>query len=531
MKKRDAGIRLYIHDITRPLKWYEKWTPVALTQIFIYLGTCFILLNTLPNSLWDPQLRHITYVIGILGAWRYGWWFTHAIRSTIYHRLVYPKIRAQADDNWKSGWRPRHLHFMMTTYKEDKAITDLVIDSIVTQAREVDVPTTLWLGSGDFYDEELISRRLALIAKDMDFTFTIIRQNQSGKRMAIGLVLRAMNRAGIHKDDAIVFMDGDAVLGPKAVINCVTMIQADSELQAVTTDEDVICYGPGWVRRWLVMRFAQRRIAMGSHALSKKVLTLTGRMSVFRAKHITNPNLIRLLEADFLEHWLWGRFRFLSGDDKSTWYFMLLQSAKMLYVPDACVYTIEHVEGNGMERMQQNFRRWSGNMLRNGSRALVLGPRKVGFFIWWCILDQRIAMWTMLVSPVLAFLASSLYDPNYIISYVIFIMTSRMFLSLVLYTFNREVDIAYPFILYVNQLFNAAVKVYCLFHLSKQRWSNRGDQRSAEGTGWVEIYRSYLAKYVMLIYVSLLILGVLLYTRLIEMPSVSRVFALGLFTY
>ncbi|MFT7221768.1 MAG: glycosyltransferase Alg8 [Candidatus Azotimanducaceae bacterium] len=42
-----------------------------------------------------------------------------------------------------------------------------------------------------------------------------------------------------------------------------------------------------------------------------------------------------MLEADHLEHWLWGNFRFLSGDDKSTWYYMLTQDAKMLYVPDA----------------------------------------------------------------------------------------------------------------------------------------------------------------------------------------------------
>ena len=131
---------------------------------------------------------------------------------------------------------------------------------------------------------------------------------------------------------------------------------------------------------WLLMRFAQRRIAMQSHALSKKVLTLTGRMSVFRAKHLASLKMIRLLEADHLEHWLWGEFRFLSGDDKSTWYYMLLQNAKMLYVPDAMVYTVEFIEGTGLDRMVQNFRRWSGNMLRNGSRALALGPHKVGFF-------------------------------------------------------------------------------------------------------------------------------------------------------
>ena len=50
-------------------------------------------------------------------------------------------------------------------------------------------------------------------------------------------------------------------------------------------------------------------------------------MSVFRAKQLTSKKLIRLLEADHLDHWLWGDFRFLSGDDKSTWYCMLLQDS------------------------------------------------------------------------------------------------------------------------------------------------------------------------------------------------------------
>ncbi len=521
MKKREAGIRLAYHEMTRPLGRWEKWTPLALLQIFIYFSICFILLQNVPNTLWDPDLQHITYVIGILGVWRYAWWFTHAVRSRLYHQVVFPRIRSKADLVWESGVRPRHLHFMMTTYKEDKKITDQVVDSIVHEVRQLGVPATIWLGSGDASDERIIARRLRRIASDLDLTFTIIRQNQSGKRMAIGLVLRAMNRAGIHADDAIVFMDGDAILGPGSVVKCVTLIQADPELQAVTTDEEVIVYGADWVRRWLTMRFVQRRIAMGSHAMSSKVLTLTGRMSVFRARHLTNLRLIRLLEADHLDHWLWGQFRFLSGDDKSTWYYMLLQNAKMLYVPDACVYTVEHIEGYGLERMKQNFRRWSGNMLRNGARAIALGPRKVGWFIWWCIVDQRIAMWTMLVSPVLAMLASWLHSPDYLISYVIFIMTTRMLLSLVLYTFSREVDISYPFILYFNQLFNAAVKVYCLFHLSKQKWSNRGNQSTKEGLGWINVYRNYFAKYVMIVYVCLLVISVLVYSELITVPSIG----------
>lgn len=510
-----------IDDPCRPVSLREKWTTAVLLKIFLYFAFCFMALNSLPNSLWDPELRQVTLVIGILGIWRYGWWFTHAIRAQLYARRVFPRMRAKAEAHWQGGWRPRHVHFMMTTFREHREVTQKVVESICRQLRDMDVPGTLWLGSGDIYDEKIIETYLRLYARDIDLEYVMIRQNQPGKRLAIGLVLRGMNRAKIDDDDVVVFMDGDSILGPDCVRRCASLFQIDPELQAVTTDEEVVCFGPEWVRAWLTMRFAQRRIAMQSHSLSNKVLTLTGRMSVFRARHLANKKLIRLLEADHLDHWLWGEFRFLSGDDKSTWYCMLLQDAKMLYVPDATVYTIEYIEGSGLERMVQNFRRWSGNMLRNGARALRLGPRKVGPFIWWCVLDQRIAMWTMLVSPVLAILASGLHSANYLITYVLWIAVSRMALSLILFCYTRRVNMVFPAILYFNQLINAGVKVYCLFRLSKQRWTNRGDQKSEDGAGLGETLRNAMASYLTLLYVGILVLFVVTYSGLIDLPTTT----------
>jgi glycosyltransferase Alg8 len=268
------------------------------------------------------------------------------------------------------------------------------------------------------------------------------------------------------------------------------------------------------------MRFSQRRLAMQSHALSGRVLTLTGRMSVFRAKNLKQLEFIRLLEADHLEHWLWGKFRFLSGDDKSTWFYMLKHGSHMLYIPDALGYTIEVIEGSGMERMVQNFRRWSGNMLRNGQRAIMLGPRAMPFFIWWCLIDQRLSMWTMLVSPVLAVSAAFLVGVEYLLSYVIFIAISRLMLSLVLCTYSRKVQLSYSWILYLNQVINASVKVYCIFRLSKQRWSNRGNQSAGmNGESFIETFRNWMASLCTTVAVALLFLSTVHYTNLVDIPS------------
>ena len=501
-------------------KGFEKWNLTVLLQIALYITVCVILLSLVPNSLFDPEVRQVTYVIGALGCWRFSWWFTHAVRSVIYSRFVYPRMRAEGERILKSGWRPDHLHFMMTTYKEHRYITEAVIRGIVTQVREVGVPATIWLGSGDRFDEDIIEDHLMAVAHDVDITLRIIRQNVDGKRMAIGLVLRAMSRACVPDDDIVVFMDGDFIMASNAVRSCLPLFNLYPDLQAVTTDEDVVAEAPRWMQSMLSMRFAQRRMAMQSHALSGRVLTLTGRMSVFRVKHVKTLEFIRVLEADYLDHWLWGSFRFLSGDDKSTLYYMLKHGARLLYVPDSVGYTVEVVEGNGINRMVQNYRRWSGNMLRNGSRVIALGPKRVPFFIWWCFVDQRIAMWTMLVNPTVAISAAILHSWSYLIQYFLFLAISRLVLSLVLSSYARTVDMMFPIVMYINQLINAAVKVYSIFRLSKQRWFNRGDQKSAvTGDRLLILARDGFAAVQTTVAVATLFLLVILITGLVEMPG------------
>jgi glycosyltransferase Alg8 len=502
-------------------KGWEKWNLHVLMQIGLYLCLCAMFLSLVPNKLFDPAVRQMTYVIGFLGIWRFSWWGTHWVRAMIYWYMVYPRMREMGEKVWAEGWRPGRLHFMMTTYREEREITEAVVRGIVTQIREAGIPATVWLGSGDRYDEDIIEHQLKLIAEDLDITLHVVRQNSGGKRMAIGLVLRAMSRANVPDDDIVVFMDGDFIMASKAVARCLPLFKLYPDLQAVTTDEDVICVGPRWMQSMLSMRFAQRRMAMQSHALSGRVLTLTGRMSVFRVRHVKTKEFIRLLEADFLDHWLWGSFRFLSGDDKSTLYYMMKHKARLLYVPDAMGYTVEIVKGSGLNRMIQNYRRWSGNMLRNGARVIALGPRHMPFFIWWCFVDQRIAMWTMLVNPMVAMAAALLYSTAYLIQYVLFLAISRLILSLVLWTYARKVDLLFPVVMYLNQVINAAVKVYALFRLSKQRWFNRGDQKSAvSGSRWINMARDGMAMVQTTIAVSALFLIVTLMTGLVKIPGV-----------
>jgi glycosyltransferase Alg8 len=513
-----------LDDPSEPVTFFEKWSPLIQIKLLLFFCGCFIALSLLPNTIWDPVAHEFVYVIGILGIWRYGWWLNHWIRAKIYQHVAYPRIRARGQAVWDSGWRPDRIHILMTTFREARSTAEAVVRSICSEIRATGRPATVWLGSSEREDEETLIRHFKLVGGDLDIELRIIRQNQPGKRIAIALLLRAMSRDGLGANDIVAFMDGDFVLDRGALTRCLPLFAVDPQLHAVTTDEDVIVKGPWWMQSWLSMRFAQRRLAMQSHALSARVLTLTGRFSVFRATHLVSHDFIRLQEADFLDHWLWGQFRFLSGDDKSTWFALLQHNVKMLYVPDARGYTIEIIEGSAKKRMVENLRRWSGNMLRNGQRAIALGPTRMPLFIWWCCVDQRLAMWTMLFSPMLAIAGAIKLGTPFLISYFIYIAITRGLLAMILFTYAHRVDLNFIWALYVNQLVNAVVKVYMLWRLAKQKWANRGNQKQGfAGPGWVARMREIMAVWLTALSFASLFLIVMIYTKLVTIPSWSFV--------
>jgi mannuronan synthase len=507
---------------------------VAWVAFDILLLTVFLLIfiAAMPQRVWHMQFDwHATAVLGGLAAWRMGWWFTHLVRAMIYGAWTYPRLAHAAQTAWHDGWRPDHVHVLITAFRERDETIEAVVGALCRELDACGRPATIWLGTREASDEERFAEAIRRCtgqsssghkssgAIKIDIDVRIIRQQQPGKRVAIGLLLRAMARQGLGANDFVAFMDSDFVLDGGALTRSLALFATDTTLHAVTTDENVQVHGPKWVGSWLAMRFAQRRIAMQSHALSGRVLTLTGRFSLFRATDIVSSSFIRLIEADTLDNWLWGRYRFLSGDDKSTWYALLANGHRMLYVPDAHGTTIEHIEGHGVTRMIENLRRWSGNMLRNGSRAIRLGPRRMPLFIWWCLVDQRIAMWTMLFGPLCALLLSMRFGWAVLWGYFAYVLVTRFIAALILSAYSPRFDLNYVWCLYANQLLNAAVKVYMIWRLPAQRWANRGNQvAGAGGQRLLAKVRAVIAAYLTVVSVAGLLLAATLATGVLQTP-------------
>jgi mannuronan synthase len=466
-----------------------------LAGLSLYAGATAALWALMPQAVRAHAGMRLFVAVGALGAWRYSWWLLHLVRAMLYRSRVYPGLRAAAARAWDAGWRPRRLHILVSSYHERPETSRRVIRALIDECLGAGVRARVFLGGATPDEEVAIAADFAAHLPSDAIELVLVSSGQPGKRRAMGLVLRAMRSAGVHPDDPVVFMDGDSVVRPGALRRCLPLLAIRPDVDALTTHEEAEVDGSRCFQAWMDVRFAQRHLMMHSHALSEKVLTLTGRFSIFRASAAVTGEMIEAIESDHLDHWLWGSVPLLSGDDKSTWYTLVKRpgGARMLYVPDAVVATLETVEHGGLSRMSQNLMRWSGNSLHNGGRALALGPRQLGGFIWWCLLDQRLAIFTSLLG--LAALGSHLAvgDLGFAWLYLTWVLSTRFLYSLPLQLIGGRVSAAWPLVIYLNQVASAVLKLFVLFHPGRQRWVNRGNQnRDVAQAPWRRALSLYL---------------------------------------
>ncbi len=429
-------------------------------------------------------------VIGLFALWRYGWLALNYLRSLVYHFWVYPRLARKAEKALSQNKSlPNRLYFVIPSYREEPWVTLEVMQAFLDEVAELPVPVTAVIATGSEEEDQLIT---ALVSSHPAYhkVELVLQRQEHGKRLAMGTALRAVARRfykyGEDYRSVTVFMDGDTVMGRGALSKVLSFFLAFPELGALTTNEVAFIRSSSpWYRDWFNMKFGQRHIMFGSHALSRRVLTLTGRFSAFRTVAVVQREFIERLEEDSLEHPLFGRFRFLMGDDKSTWFQLLKDGWDMLYLPDVICYSLESRKGNFFSVSLNLLFRWYGNTLRNNMRALALGPRKVGgLFIWLAILDQRLSMWTGLVGPLSALALTFFVDPVYLPIYFAWIFLVRTIQMGVIAFGGHPVSFrTIPLMIY-NQWMGSLVKIWVNFHLAQQRWAKGG---ARQDVSWVKI--------------------------------------------
>jgi glycosyltransferase Alg8 len=480
-----------IPDTHDPLRVIGGW-------IFLLVGIGALVIS-LPTDIFDAESARFFFLLGVVGAWRYSMGIIHFVRGVWFFRVMFPIHRKQALALGEDA-APPHVYLMVTSFRIEALTTAQVYRAVIEEAVNCGYPTTVVASIVEYSDENVVKALWEKLAPADHVRLRIVRVAGTGKRDGLAYGFRSISQYSPDGDALVAVVDGDSILSPGCIRRCAPYFALFPTVGALTTNEfcDVKAENH-WLKDWHKLRFAQRHINMCSMALSRRVLTLTGRMSVFRASVACDAGFIDDVQNDFLEHWRLGRFRFLTGDDKSTWYSLTRRNWETYYVPDAAIRTVEHSPDPSFFRASRMLMfRWYGNSLRQNLRAGKLGPTKLGFFAWYVLMDQRIAMWTMLLGPLLAIAGALKYSGIVIILYALWIMLTRTILSALLLVSGHGVAPTFPVLLYYNQIVGSMTKIGVLFNIDKQTWTRQKTRAERDLDPWQHNFNSWSSRLMLL---------------------------------
>ena len=476
------------------------------------------------HSVWHASTGAVV-TLGVLAIWRYSWAALNYVRSLIYRRLAFAPLRKRADAaalaSQISG-HPPQAFLLVTSFRQDGDTAARVYRAAFRAALNAPGPATIVASLVDIADQRLVTSLYRLMCGSTSkVELVVVRIAGTGKRDALAQGFRAISQREPQDNDLVAVIDGDSIVPVDLVAKCSGFFLVDLRVGALTTDENSEVRGGALFHIWYSLRFAQRNIFMASNGLSRRVLTLTGRMSMFRASVVCSPDFIRQIERDSISHWRLGRIDFLTGDDKSSWFWLLKNRYHMLYLPDVMVSTVEDPPGKHfIPAAAQLMTRWFGNMLRTNARALALGPHRVGLFTWIAILDQRISMWTSLAGLIMVLLVGIFVTPSAFYAYAVWTLFTRYIITLSLLTSRRRVSVLYPFFIYFNQVFGSVIKVYVFFRPNKQRWTRQKTTlRGASGA--LATLRAFSSNYMTVLSVTAFVASLAVLTGLLPIPATA----------
>jgi glycosyltransferase Alg8 len=436
--------------------------------IYLLLVVVFGLL--LPFDSLNPQSKNFIFVLGILGAWRYSWGATHLVRAWIFQKRRYPRIKSHFDD-----WKNVEIFVIVTTFRQSTNGTALVYQRLIEECSSLGAKTTIVARVSDVSERNLVKRIAELTPKSRDVQLHVGYQDGTGKRAALADALNIVAERSVLPHSYVAFVDGDVVVGPNTLNKAAAMLRSRPELGGVTVNEVPFIKGSLVAKYWFSLRSTLRVNLMSSMSLSDKVLVLTGRFSVYRTSIVTTAEFISEMRKDFTYSKLLGRIAFLTGDDKSAWFHLLRKGWLMMFVPDAFVYPLESLPDDRtfVKSSIDLMRRWYGNMSRNNYRAVALGPKHVGLFLYIALLDQRVSMWTSLVNPTSAILITIFVDPYFIAIYVFWVLTTKAAYSFVLYVNSGFFSPMSVYLLLYNQVIGSFVKIFASTYQHRQKWTRQ----------------------------------------------------------
>ena len=514
------------------MKRFDKKTAYRsfIEPALLYLGVAYIL--SFISLHFGHIERHTLIALALIGTWRYSFMFLNYIRAFIYAFFTYPSYLKRIEELAEEKRYPKHIYFVIPSYKEDPWVSVEVFQSLLADINTLDdCHATLIVSTGSDFDDQVI-RTIYESHPSREQSTLILQRQGNGKRIAMGHALRVLSREynnNPEEESITFFMDGDTYLPLGTLKKTLPIFAIEPKLGAVTTNEVAYINSKSKMYKdWFNLKFAQRHILFQSQAISKRVLTLTGRFSVFRTPIIVTEDFISNIENDIIVDPSYGKFRFLMGDDKSSWYILMRNGWEMLYLPDVLVYSLESRDGRFLEVSKTLPYRWYGNTLRNNARARKLKNQPL--FIQYLFIDQLFLMWTSLVGIVAAIISAIFINIAYLPLYIAWVFLVRVLQMILFVASGHLVSIrTIPLMLY-SQWIGAFIKIKAFYHLSDQKWSKGNTEvQTANGDIAPLKYKKahYFSPFRMYLAVLVFVFAMLtLYTGILPLPT-TRLMATG----
>lgn len=415
----------------------------------------------------DEVAGRMLLSFGAIGIWRYTWAGIHVARALIYQLAAFPRLRTRVAGAPKAT----HVYVVVLSYRMAREVNAAVYSALVRDLEDYQRPATVIACVSDPADADTL--RHVKLGKGIELI--ALQQSDHGKREAMERALNLLGARPVPSHSCLVLMDGDTIVPIGTLRRVAPVLTGQPDVGAVTTNNIAAVDGAPRIREWYRLRMQQRHLLMSSMSLSRKVLVLTGRWSLFRADLALSPAFIAFVGHDAIHHRRLGRIKMLTGDDKSTWFCVLRSGWSLLYVPDTTVVCLEQPPARRLVRATIPLMvRYYGNMARNNGRAVALGPRRLGWFVWWTLVDQRMSPWTSLIGSLSALALSLRAGPAVLILYLGWVLLSRSVQSLVVGAFGGRVHPYMPLILYFNQVAGSMIKILLFFHPDRQKWTRQG---------------------------------------------------------
>ncbi len=444
----------------------------AAIALLFWLALMLTLFALLPQRVLTPGDTAFLATLGFLGIWRWGWGGFHILRALAFTRFVFPRVRARAEADPTT--RARHVAVVLLSWKMGDEMNAAVCGNLFRDILDYGGGGTVVAAVSSQQDIAVISAMHRQIDTQGSIRLAFTMQDGTGKRSAMADALERLREMGVPPDCPGILMDGDTLVQPGLIRATAPILLHQPRVGALTVDNVPLVAGTTLDREWYRLRMAQRHVYMGSMALSGRVLVLTGRWSMFRTQILTDPNFAANLQEDVLHHPRLGRIVMLTGDDKSTWRWVVEQGWEVTYVPDAVIYCLESLPGKGFFTDTVGLqKRWFGNMVRGGVKALKLGPRRLGVFTWLALLDQKVSMWTPLFGITFFGVAGLLHNPVFLLVFLLWVTVTRTVHSLLMGLVAMRWHPVFPLLIYYGQVVGAAIKIYVSHNPNVQKWTRQ----------------------------------------------------------